>query len=153
MTSPFANVYIAIMNRIKELVPEINWIDFDLGQLEAFDGDRPPVDWPCLLIDFNNTEFQPMQGYQDGNMNILLRLAFDQYHQTHSGTPDPVMEQALRQFEIEHKLHQALQAWYGDGLLVNPMIRVNAASEKRQDDNFRVRRLTYTATVSDQDPV
>lgn len=152
MISPFANIYIAVMNRLKELVPEINWIDFDLGQLEAFDGVRPPVEWPCLLIDFNNTEFDPRQGYQDGNVNMLLRLAFDQYQHTDSEMPQPVLEQALTQFEIEHKVHQALQAWAAGGLLVNPLIRLNAASEKRSDDNFRVRRLAYTGTFSDNDP-
>lgn len=149
MNSPFANFFTALQARIASEVPDIKWTDHDLGQLEAFDGDRPPVAWPCLLIDFSETQFTQMQGYQDGDMDIVLRLAFDEYQQTHSDTPQYVKEQALDYYEIEHAIHLALQAWTAGGTLVNAMIRVSAASEKREDDNFRVRRLVYRATFAD----
>lgn len=152
MNSPFANIYLSLMARIKSQVPEIAWIDFDLGQLEAYDGDRPPVEWPCLLIDFASTEFAQMQGYQEGDTPITLRLAFDEYENTNGDTPVPVLEQAMTYLEIEHKIHQALQAWYADGLLTDALIRLSAGSEKRNDDNLRVRRLVYRGAFSDNDP-
>lgn len=152
MNSPFSKLYIDLIDRIKELVPEIQWIDHDLGQLEAFDGDRPPVVFPCLLIDFSTTQFATHQGFQDGNASVGLRLAFDQYQQTHADMPTQVQEQALEYYEIEHKLHQALQGWDDSGFLVNEMIRKSATSEQRQDDNFRVRRMVYEASFIDADP-
>lgn len=152
MNSPFANIYTTLMNRIKTEVPDIRWVDFDLGQLEAFDGDRPPVDWPCLLIDFTDTGFEQMQGFQRGNMQIQMRLGFDQYESSNGITPEPILEQALNYLEIEYKLHQAVQAWYGENKLTDAMIRINASSEKRENDNFRVRRLIYNAAFDDQDP-
>lgn len=149
LTSPFGNLFLAIQARITSQVTEIKWIDHDLGQLEAFDGDRPPVEWPCLLIDFADTQFEQMQGYQDGNMNIVLRLAFNQYDQTYGDAPTLVKESAMEYYEIEHKIYLALQAWKASGLLTNAMIRLTASSEKREGDNFRVRRLVYSATFSD----
>ena len=149
MNSPFANLFIAISDQVLAEVPEIKWIDMDLGQLEAFDGDRPPVEWPCLLIDFTNTDFAQMQGYQDGNMDIILRLAFDEYESTSAETPTLVRQSALEYFEIEQKLYEALQRWKAGGLLTNAMKRTNAATEKRENDNFRVRRISFAATFSD----
>ena len=149
MNSPLANLYLAIMARIKSEVPDIKWIDFDLGQLEAYDGERPPVEWPCLLIDFTNTEYDQMQGYQDGNVNVQLRLAFDEYENTNGDTPTPLLEQALEYLEIEQQVYEALQAWYADNLLSNAMIRKSVISEDRKEDNLRVRRMIYSATFSD----
>ncbi len=152
MNSKFANLFTAIQTRMAAEVPEVIWTDFDLGQLESFDGERPPVEWPCVLIDFPDTAFTQMQGYQHGDVQVQLRLAFDEYEDTHSATPTPIKESALEYLEIEHKLHQAFQAWYASGLLVNAMIRVSAATEKRENDNFRVRRLVYTCSFADNDP-
>jgi hypothetical protein len=149
LASPFSKLFTALQARIKSQVPEIIWIDHDLGQLEAFDGERPPVEWPCLLIDFIETPFTQMQGYQDGDVSIQLRLAFNQYQQTHSDVPEYVKEQALQYYEIEHKVHLALQAWTASNTLVNALIRRSAASEKREEDNFRVRRIVYQGSFSD----
>lgn len=149
MTSPFAKIFIAIQARITSMVPEIKWIDFNLDQLNAFDGERPPVQFPCLLIDFNSTDFSQMQGYQEGDMIVGLTLAFDEYQQTNADTPEFVKEQALQYFEIEHKIHLALQAWNGGSLLVNSFIRTKASSETSKDDNFRRRPLLYKGTFVD----
>lgn len=148
MNSPFANIYIALQDRLQTYVPELQWIDHDLGQLEAYDGGRPPVAWPCLLIDFNETTFEQRQGHQHGEMMIQLRLGYDQYQQTHAEVPEYVQQQALDYYEVEHKVHLALQA-QGLSLLANPLIRVSATTEKRENDNFRVRRLVYKATFVD----
>lgn len=148
MNSPFANIYLALIAQLQTNVPELQWIDHDLGQLEAYDGDRPPVAWPCLLIDFNETSFEQRQRHQDAEMLITLRLAHDQYQQTHAEVPEYVQQQALQYYEVEYKVHQALQA-QGLSLLVNPLIRVSATTEKRENDNFRVRRLVYKATFVD----
>lgn len=149
MNSPFALLFVALCDHIRAQVPEIAWIDHDLGQLEAFDGERPPVQWPCLLIDFADTQFRQMQGYQEGQCQLVLRLGHDQYQQTHAEVPEFVQEQALGYYELEHKLHQALQNWGADGLLINPLSRRSSSSEKREDDNFRVRRMVYACLFTD----
>lgn len=149
MNSPFAKLYTKIQARIASNVPETKWTDFNLDQLNAFDGERPPVDWPCTLIDFVETTFQQMQGYQDGDVIVEFTLAWDEYLQTNSDTPEYVKEQALQYLELEHKYHLAFQGWNADGLLSNALIRVSATSEKRENDNLRVRRLVYKGTFSD----
>ena len=41
-------LFVALCDHIGGSVPEIRFIDFDRGQLSA-SGERPPVDWPCIM--------------------------------------------------------------------------------------------------------
>ena len=44
-------IFIAIMERIAEKIPELSYIDEDYGQLEAgAEEDHYPVTFPCVLI-------------------------------------------------------------------------------------------------------
>jgi hypothetical protein len=152
MDSFFAQVLVKLQDRIKEFVPEIRYIDQDLGQLEWYQ-DRPAVSFPCVLIDFNNTTYDQMQlDQQWGNASFTLRLGFPQYSSSNNLVPDTVKEKALQYYEIENRLYKAVQGYDADGLM-QPCTRVNAASERREEDNFRVRVLTFTTTFQDDEAV
>jgi hypothetical protein len=148
LASWYAQVLVKLIERIKTLVPEIRYIDQDLGQLEWYDI-RPAVAFPCVLIDFNNTTYDQMQGTeQTGNAGFTLRLAFPQYSSSNSLTPDAVKEKALKYYEIENRLYKAIQGYDADGLM-QPCTRVSAASERREEDNFRVRVMGFTTLFFD----
>ena len=55
----FALFLLAIQDRIKTKVPSIAWTDQDLGQLEE-ETERPSVAFPCVLIDFQNTNYSEL---------------------------------------------------------------------------------------------
>ena len=40
----------AVMDRIRQEIPALRWIDADEGQLD-FQDSRPPVAFPCCLIE------------------------------------------------------------------------------------------------------
>lgn len=148
LSSWFAQVLVKLQERIKLMVPEIRYTDQDLGQLEWYEI-RPAVSFPCVLIDFNNTVYDQMQlDQQEGNASFTLRLAFPQYSSSNSLAPDDVKEKALKYYEIENRLYKAIQGYDADGLM-QPATRTNAASERREEDSFRVRVLTFTTIFFD----
>lgn len=154
-------LYQAIIARIQAEVPEIKWIDMEMGQLENYgpnegQNPRPPVQFPCVLIDFPRTSFSELQGnLQWADITVELRLAFAQFSNTNAITPAQWQEQGLQYFEIEMKLAAALHgfaATYTDGTpFHSPFSRTTAVTERRQYDsiNMRVRSLTFTTALED----
>lgn len=145
LTSPLGQLFQKLITKIEAEVPGIRFIDQDWDQL----GDeQPPVSYPCVLIDFPETGFTQMQGYQLGIATIRLKLVYRSYTSTSNITPDVNREAALQFYELEQQLYEALQAWYADSLLCNAMIRKSAVTEKR-DDGLRVRVLEFEGAYND----
>lgn len=148
LTSPFSKLFTDLQTYILAEVTEIKWVDHDFDQLEI--SERPPVKFPCLLIDFNETVYEDQQFSQYANMRIRFRLAFDRWQSTSSITPDAVKELGLQYYEIEQKLHEKLQGWNGTTITLNlPFKRVRAASEKRELLGMRIRELNYECQYED----
>lgn len=145
MTSPFANLLLKLQARLTANAPAIRFIDQDWNQLQQA---NPPVSWPCALIDFSETDFTQMQGYQDGKVNVTIRLATSTFTSTSSIVALDIREDAVEFYETEQALYEALQAWDADGLLVNDLVRISAATEKRED-GLRVRVIVFECTFCD----
>lgn len=147
MDSLFAQLYLAIQEQIKTLVPDVIWIDQDMGQLEGYEN-RPSVSFPCVLIDFPTTQYSGLgEMVQWAEVNISIRLAFAPFSSANSVAPDISKEAALHFYEIEDKLYQALQGFTAEGC-VQPMVRIAAATERRED-TYRVRELIFTTATED----
>lgn len=148
MTSFFAQLLLKLQAHITAQVPEIKWIDQDLGQLEDYDI-RPAVAWPCVLIDFGTTNYDEMPGnVQWGNATITMRLAFPSFSPAQAGAPQSVKEMALQYYELEQLLYKAIQGWDADGL-IQPATRITMATERREGDTFRVRVLVFNTVFMD----
>src|SRR5690349_6108702 len=146
--SLFEQLFIKLQAQIENKCPDIRWIDWDLGQLENYDI-RPAVSWPVALIDFNQTSYDQMQNNRQlANLTFTVRLGFDQYSPTSNTTPSLVKEKGLKYFRIEQSLYKAIQGFNADDLMQD-CTRINAATERRDGDNFRVRVLTFTAITED----
>ncbi len=149
-TAFFSQLLLLIQSRIEEMVPEVRYVNQDLGQLEVYTMDRPAVSWPCLLIDMSDTNYADlMQGVQEANLcTIVVRLGFNPFSQTSNLQTEAVREKGLAYFEIEDKVYAALQGWDGGGLF-SPLTRIRAVTEKREEDAFRVRVLIFTTAFED----
>lgn len=148
LTSPAANLFTEIVNRIKERVTEIRFIAQDIGQLENYDI-RPAVSWPCCLMDIEQTNFTEAN---DGNIQLAagtinLRLGLVKYTDSNNLVPDSAMENSLQYYELEQKLYSALHGWNPDGF--GKMLRRTAATERRQDD-IRVRIMRFEISYVDE---
>lgn len=148
MQDQFANLFIALQERITTEVPEVKWIDFDFGQLEVYpDGLKPAVLFPCVLVDFTGFQWQEAsKGTQQGEGMVIVRVAHAPYTNSNQLTPAPQKEKALNCFEIERKVHIALHGW-GDGNFAR-LLRRSTDTEKRED-TIRVRVMQYATSVKD----
>ncbi len=146
MNSPFANIFLALQQRIKEQLTTVAYIDQDLGQLKS--GTRPPVSWPCVLIDFEEFDFENLgENVQTAKGTIVLRLGFAPSSNSSQVTPSPYLEQALRYYDLEWSLHKAVQGWApADDL--GGLIRTSATTQQRAD-KYRVRELRYSIAFED----
>lgn len=147
MTSLFAQLFLALQEKINTDVPEIKWIDQDIGQLDFYK-ERPPVVFPCVLIDFGASNYSNLSNsVQWADVQINIRLAFAPFASANSLAPDISKEHALQFFEIENKLFEALQ-FFTANEAVQPLIRISAATERREDP-FRVREIIFTTGTED----
>ena len=111
MNSPFANIFLAIMQQIQANVPEVIYIDHDLGQLDGY-SERPKIGFPCVLADFDGWQFEQMgDNTQTCEGDVVIKLAFAQFGQSNNITELEWREAALAYYDIEWSLHQALQGW------------------------------------------
>ena len=146
MNSPFANIFLAILQQVQTAVPAITYIDQDLGQLKT--NVRPPVSWPCMLIDFEDFTFINMGGnVQLAGGTIVLRLGFAPYSGSGTATPPPYLEQAISYYDIEWDLHKAMQGW-SPGDDYGHLCRTGVVTQRRTD-NYRVRELRYSIAFQD----
>lgn len=153
MTSIFNQLLILLQAKIladipdSEATPGIRYIEQDLAQLDVYET-RPAISFPGLLIDYASTVYEQKQNKaQWGQMNIAMRLAFDQWGSSSSLAPEDARIKALAYYEIENKIYLSLQDFTAGGLLMLPLKRVSASTEKRTD--FRVRIIVFRATYED----
>ena len=147
MNSPFAQLLLALQERIKTAVPAVNYIDQDVGQLSG--KGRPPVQWPCVLIDFDNFRFKDLgEQVQTAQGTVVLRLGFAPHSPSNAATPEPYRQQAIGYYDVEWDLHRALHGW-SPGADHGSLGRKSALTQVRTDA-YRVRELRYKIAFDDR---
>jgi hypothetical protein len=146
MNSPFANIFLSLQQHIKTELPEIRYIDQDLGQLNA--NTRPPVSWPCVLIDLENFDFENLgENVQTAKGTIVLRLGFAPHSNSSQISPQTNIRQAINYYDLEWSLHKTIQGWApGDDM--GSLVRTSATTQQR-NDQYRVREIRYSIAFGD----
>lgn len=147
LSSPHANLYNALVEKLKVAVPAIRYIEQDLSQLEHYEI-RPAVSWPCCLIDLEEFNFSNAGGVNNQLVEgiITLRIGLVKYTDSNNLVPENIRENALQFFEIEELVYKALHAWAPNGF--SKLTRLVSATEKR-DDDIRVRILKFAISYTD----
>ncbi len=145
----FSKILLDLQNRISTEVPEIQFIDQDLGQLgQVGENGRLPLAFPAVLIDFPNTDYSELStSAQLGNVPITFQLIFDNYSQTWHKAPEEVKAKGLEYLDIEQRLHNCINGWYLN--YFTPLIRTNVKGQNNNDIGLRVRQLIYTTSYED----
>ena len=146
-TSPEANMYLSILERIRTQVPEIRYIEQDFGQLENFTL-RPAVSWPCALIDIDDLDFTDIGGNnrQEAKCYVYIRIAAVAWSTSSNLTPDAIRGNALLYYALEQKIYQALHGWRAPGF--SKLLRRKSKKEIREDE-VRVRILVFETSFED----
>lgn len=148
MNTFYKSLFLALQDRITTEVPEIKFIDQNIGQY-GFDDFRAKVAFPAVLIDFPNTSFSALAGnIQLGSASIEISLFFDVYAQTYHFAPEETKDIGLHYFEIEQKIFKALQGWEADGLC-SPLIRTDAKSQNNNEIGMRIRQVYFSTEFED----
>ena len=146
MNSPFANLFLAIQQRIADQVTAITFIDQDLGQLST--GTTPAVSWPCVLIDIEDFKFSVLgENAQLSEGVISLKLGFTTTSSSEEATPLTYRQNAIAFYDIEWNLHKALQGW-SPGDEYGYLSRIHAFTEHRKDA-IRLRHISYHIAFED----
>ena len=146
MNSPFAQLFLALQAHIKNNVTSISYVAQDTGQLSV--KGRPPVTFPCLLIDFDKFTFSNLgEGVQTACGEVVLKLGFAPLSPTAHSTPDEFKDLALGYYDLEWALHKALHGWSANDSF-GCMIRSSADTQTRTD-GYRVREIRYSVTFDD----
>jgi len=148
MESPEALLFLAIQNRIITEVPEIKYIDQNLGQYmhEEF---RKQILSPTVLIDFPVTDFSELQGNnQFGAVTIAVTLFYDIWNSTNSLTPEDIKEAGLQYLDVDHKLFMALQGWNPDHC--EALNRTQSKGHNANETGLRVKETTFTTQFEDR---
>lgn len=147
MESPYANLFLAIQDRIMDQVPEIKYIDQNMGQYLK-DEFRNNMLFPCLLIDFPATTFTGLQGdNQLGDTTVIVTLFHDIWNNTNSITPIAIKEAGLKYLEIDQKIFMALQGWCPD--FCTPFTRGQNKSQNNNDVGLMVRETYFSFEFED----
>jgi len=145
-SSPFASIFMAIRQHIMDASNAAIYVDQDLGQLR--NNSRPPVTWPCILIDFEDFRFEDMgEHVQTAKGTVVFQLGFAPRSNSAQATPDQYVQQALSYYEYEFALHQLIHGW-SPAEASGSLIRTSAATQKRSD-KYRVRELRYSLAFQD----
>lgn len=149
MNNPFAQIFDKTLQRIHTEVPEIKYISHDFGQLEDYSTGRPPVAFPCALIDFQNWNFENMgENSQRAEGEIIIKLGFARLNDTTNNiTQEYWREQAMQDYEIEWNLNNALHGWTPDEKF--GYFTRSAATAENRPLNVRIRTLRYRLAFED----
>lgn len=139
VASTFATLFLDLQDYLKGKFPAWH-IDHDFGQMD-FDM-RPPVNFPCLLLDFGSTQYSNAQHpYQIGQSLLVCRIIFAPFEQANDSTPLEYKEQALKFYELEQEVVFAIHDFDKD--YVSKLVRTQALSERRNDE-LRLRQVHFT---------
>lgn len=140
-------MFTALLERIVAKVPEIRYIEQDLGQLENYEI-RPAVSWPCCLIDIDDVDFSEAGGnlVQIGEGFVQVRLGLVKYTDSNNLVPKEIRSNSFRYLEVESKISKALHGWAPAGF--GRLLRRKSVTEKR-DDDIRVKILRFAISYKE----
>ncbi len=134
-----------IMDRLEELVPELQWIDIDEGQLNS--PERPSVAFPCCLADMSYVQCDDhKEALQRVRGQITLRVAFKRLGTANTAAPRAMRTRCMGNYNTLQSIHKALQWWGGNGKF-SKLRRLSVRPERRSD--LRVFVMIYETIFAD----
>ena len=126
------NAMIAVQDRLLELLPEkIAYLAEDWGQLDFYN-ERPPVNFPCVLIDIAEAEFSDCtRKVQLGEAILTVRVAH--FDPVNISALAPNRNKAFRMFVLLRLIYTQLQGLSGEGF--SGLTRTSLRRGKRESAN------------------
>lgn len=140
----FEEIFLSVEKRIAEQVPDISYIAEDWGQLDFYQN-HPPVQWPCLLYDIAEFNYEDMgERIQDGEGTISIRLA--DYNAVNMSALAQGNSPALSMFRHLTNAYKALQGLQGETFTGLRRIKLTRV---RREDGIREYEMIFKTTFVD----
>lgn len=139
-------IFLQILRRIADRLPQLSLVDEDYGQLET-DADTYPVTFPCVLVGNVNTDWDDLgYGLQKGACTITVRLVVDCYDDTHLGSGSE--HKITERLALAGDLYRALQGFVCDPNM-GPLERIKSR-DYTIAHNIKVYEQIYTFEYHDE---
>jgi len=138
-----------IEGRLESQVPLLKYIAQDWGQLSLYThGDRPPVKFPCALVDIQSGQFSNDGNLvQEGLLQIVITVA-DMTQNVSRKAPVDLTAYEMRIYDIMQDIYKVLQGWSG-GTDYSGLVRTSFGRAIRSD-GIRMRTMTFTCNWQDR---
>lgn len=108
------HVLSAVMERLKEQVPDLQYISEDWGQLDFYER-TPPVKFPCALVSVSGINFESQTSdCRWATMTILIRVADAPAVSGGMAAPESYRNRAFAIFDLMDKIGTSLYAFGGE---------------------------------------
>lgn len=141
MESNAKQLYLALQERLADRIPEIKYIDLNLGQLQA--GIRPAVSYPAVLIDFDARAREICGSHIMMDADVTLLVISDTYSQSNHLAPLDVRMKALEYMDLSARITGVL-AGYQPECLSRELEFQGCRSVNTAE--YRVCQLTFSTT-------
>lgn len=139
-----------VMERIREKVPELRWVDADEGQLD-FQDSRPPVAFPCCLVELSYPGAENMSaahpGMQRVQISLELKIGFNDCASFNVNKPQQVRETAFARLDMVEALHRAVQGFKMENCAKS--FRRERCRPQKRPDGLKVYEAVYVADFID----
>jgi len=148
--SVFSRLLLDLQNQIAAVCPDIKMVDRYLGQDQT--DMKPALAYPAALVDIDTTDYSDMgELSQYADCTLSIRLFTDNYSSGMQKAPQKAREMQMRDFELEKRIVDAIHGWAPEDGYTEPLVRVSARTDNRNDIGLRVRTLTFRTAFEDVD--
>lgn len=130
-------LFLEIEERIKEKVPEVKYIDLNMGQFEQ--GIRPGVMFPAVLIEFDDILAETNHSWRRDRVDIKIWVVCESYAQSQQSAPLAVRQKAMEYLDVTEKVVDALHLWQSS--VTNKMVYLSQRGQSIPE--YRMRQLEF----------
>lgn len=123
------------------VLPSINWVDLDKGQLNRYDT-RPSIDFPAVLLKVEYPTTTKLSGpLHQCTAIVTATVVFDCMDDTSSITDEASLTESLMVYDIADQVHKAIQGAMDVTVIRSPLERTSLRDPNRPD---KIKTLVYT---------
>ena len=141
----------AVMDRIRQEVPALRWVDADEGQLD-FSDSRPPVAFPCCLVELSYPDADNIAvahaSIQRVEAAVSLKIGFNDCASFNANKPVAVQDVAFARIDFLEDIHKALQGYRMD--TCSKSFRRKSCRPQKRPDGLKVYEAVYMAEFIDR---
>lgn len=126
-------------------IPQIKWVDLDRGQFDL--SDRPPVQFPCALIEIGLPQCSDLGAKkQQCVARFTIRIGINVLENTSANTPEARLDAALAYFDLADQVYAKLQGYYDRKF---GTFTRKSVTQERRPDGLKVMSIPFETVFTD----